>query len=120
MNLIERAYFILKGNSDTFQVIAIEVGATMDASTWKPGFQKIDILLKSVNYTKVHHMVRGLDNIYVRNDLRSAYFGINGNPKLMPDLNNRLNNNRIIDLDFPEGQSLSVKLKSIIGKYREM
>ena len=56
----------------------------MDGNTWKTGFQEIEVLLKSVNYTKVHHMVRGLDDIYVRSDLRSAYFGPAGKPKLMP------------------------------------
>ena len=66
------------------QVIAIEAGAGMGGNRWKPGFEEIDSLLESVNYTKVHHLVQGLDNIYVRNDLRSAYFGADKKPKLIP------------------------------------
>ena len=62
-----------------FQIMAIEVGV------YGRGFQEIDSLLKSVNYTKVHHMLHLLDNIYVRNDVRSTYFGDDRTPKLMPN-----------------------------------
>ena len=57
--------------------MAIEVGGN------GRGYTEIDTLLKSVNYTKVHHMISGQDNIYVHNDLRSPYFGADQKPRLM-------------------------------------
>ena len=47
------------------------------------GFKEVDDILKSANYTKVIHMLRGQDSIYVRNDLKSSIFGPNKIPRLM-------------------------------------
>ena len=50
------------------------------------GFKEVDDILKKANYTKVIHMLRGQDNIYVRNDLKSSIFGQNKVPRLMSNI----------------------------------
>ena len=57
--------------------MAIEVGGN------GRGFEEIDRLLKSANYTKVYNMIRNQDNIYVHNTVRSSYFGDDQKPRLM-------------------------------------
>ena len=50
------------------------------------GYQEIDDLLKKANYTKVLHMIKGQDNIYVHNRWRSPVFGPDQTPKLMENI----------------------------------
>ena len=56
------------------------------------GFKEIDAILKRANYTKVLHMIRNLDNIYVHNDWRSAFFGADQKPRLMENMSLYLRN----------------------------
>ena len=60
-----------------FQVWAIEVGGNGGDYT------KIDQVMAAANYTKVLHMMKGQDSIYVRNDLRSAVFRNDQIPRLL-------------------------------------
>ena len=60
-----------------FQVWSIEVGGNGGDYT------KIDQVMAAANYTKVLHMMKGQDSVYVRNDLRSAVFGNDQIPKLI-------------------------------------
>ena len=62
------------------KVMAIEVGGN------GRGFEEIDELLKHANYTKVYHMFKDQDNIYVHNTVRSSHFGDDKKPKLMNNL----------------------------------
>ena len=60
--------------------MAIEVGGN------GRGYEEVDKLLNKANYTKVLHMFKGQDNIYVHNDLRSPVFGDDQKPKRMTDI----------------------------------
>ena len=57
--------------------MAVEVGGN------GRGYEEIDEFLKFANYTKVVHMIKGQDNIYVHNDVRSPIFGADQKPKLL-------------------------------------
>ena len=86
---IRQTWIILHLNEKTmyirtflFQTISIEVGSNGREMYG----QKVDKLMFNVGYTKVVNLCCGdhpLDNIYVRNDFRSAIFDGDWKPKIL-------------------------------------